>query len=83
MIAAIFILLGLSMSGIMIGCGYALFEKRKYKLCKVLAIAECVVFPYGTLLGVLLLTDLARPEGKAFFQESSVSERYTPDPWVD
>lgn len=47
--------------------GYFLLKRRNHTYCLVMACIECIFMPFGTVLGVLTILLLLRPEVKALF----------------
>ncbi len=43
-------------------------QRKRYTFIIVIAAVECAVFPFGTVLGVLTLIQLSKPEIKALFE---------------
>lgn len=67
-IGTFIILFGLSLAVLMILTGRYLGQQRKYTFCFVMACVECINVPLGTVLGVLTLMALNRPEVKDMFE---------------
>lgn len=65
--ALLFILAGLTLAGAMAYAGRNLARHTRYTACFVVAAVECVLMPYGTVLGVFTLIVLVRPSVKALF----------------
>ncbi|QWP76493.1 hypothetical protein J5226_23410 [Lysobacter sp. K5869] len=64
---AIFILVGMAFAASMALAGRRLRQRRSYTLCLVLAALSCMFMPFGTVIGVLALVLLVKPEVKAMF----------------
>jgi hypothetical protein len=58
--ASVFILLGWATAAIMIFAGRRLRQRRSHTFCFVLACFECVIFPFGTVLGVFSIIHLSK-----------------------
>jgi hypothetical protein len=67
-IGTFIIVLGLSLAVLIIEAGRGLSQQRKYTFCFVIACIECMNVPLGTVLGVLTLMALNRPEVKEMFE---------------
>jgi len=60
----------LALATALILAGSFLRQRRRWTFCLVMAALSCAWFPFGTVLGVLTILVLARPEVKARFQAS-------------
>jgi hypothetical protein len=72
-IAALFILSGWGLAVAMVGAGRALAKRRHYTFCLVVAAAECLLMPFGTILGVFTIVVLMRESVKRLFENQSPS----------
>lgn len=63
----VFVLCGLALAVAMAIAGRKLQRQRSYLYCLVIAGIECMLFPFGTTLGVLTLIVLLRPTVKERF----------------
>lgn len=61
------ILLGWALAIAIVVSGWFLNKRQHYLYCLVIAGVECILMPYGTVLGVLTIFLLVRPEVKALF----------------
>jgi len=66
-IPAVFIVCGLSLAVSMIVSGRFLAARRHYLFCLVTAAIECIVMPFGTILGVFSIVVLTRDSVKVMF----------------
>ncbi len=74
--ASVFIVLGLIMAIFIFINGRCLAKRRHLKFCQVMAGVECLVMPFGTVLGVFTLVVLTRESVKPLFGISpSASEQ--------
>jgi hypothetical protein len=66
--AGALILLGWTFAGCAAFTGRSLAQRKRYMFCVVVALLECVMcMPIGTILGVLTIIVLMRPQVKAAF----------------
>jgi hypothetical protein len=65
--ASMFILLGWSMAVLILTTGRFLARRRHYQFCLVMACIECLVMPFGTVLGVFTIIVLVRESVKPLF----------------
>jgi len=65
--AAVFILCGLVIAVLMALAGGYLRQRRHYTFCLVIAAIECMLIPFGTVLGVFTLIVLMRASVKPLF----------------
>ena len=65
--ASVFILLGWALAVIMILAGRRLRQRRSHTFCFVLACFECVIIPFGTVLGVFTIIHLSRDSVRQLF----------------
>ena len=61
------ILAGLAFSTCILAAGFFLRRRKYYWICFALACAECIVAPFGTILGVLTIVTLCNESAKAEF----------------
>jgi hypothetical protein len=54
-------------AGLIIANGYSLAKQRRHTFCMVVAALECLLVPFGTVLGVLTLVLLTRHPVKHLF----------------
>lgn len=66
--AILFILCGLIFSGFVFLTARFLSRRRHHTFCVVMAGIECLLMPYGTVLGVLTIIVLMRDSVKTLFQ---------------
>jgi hypothetical protein len=69
-IAACFIVCGLGLAVSMLLTGRYLGQRRRPLFCLIVAAIECMIMPFGTVLGVFTLIALTRPQIRALFPES-------------
>lgn len=67
-IASVFILAGWALAISIFTAGRLLARRSRYMYCFVVAAIECILMPYGTVLGVFTIIVLNRPSVKALFQ---------------
>ena len=65
--AAIFIMIGWALAGCVIAVGRCLAKRRRYLFCLVMAGIECILMPFGTVLGVFTIIVLMRDSVKEIF----------------
>jgi hypothetical protein len=58
--ASVFIVLGLIMAILILINGRCLAKRRHFMFCQVMACVECLLMPFGTVLGVFTLIVLSR-----------------------
>jgi hypothetical protein len=68
LIAAFIIALGWTMAICIFCVGRCIARRRRYTFCFVVAAIECLLMPYGTVLGVFTIIVLMRPSVKAMFE---------------
>jgi hypothetical protein len=66
-LAAIFILCGLSFAACVAVSGWFLQKRTRYLYCMVMAGIECAFVPFGTVLGVFTIITLVKPETQQLF----------------
>ncbi len=70
-IAALFILSGWALAVAQVIAGRALARRRHYTFCLVVAAGECLLMPFGTILGVFTIVVLMRESVKRLFREQN------------
>lgn len=65
---ALFLVVCLTMTSLMVLAGRSLAQRRRYTLCLVVAALSCLFTPFGTVLGVFTLVVLLKPAVKPAFQ---------------
>lgn len=73
-IPSILIVCGLSLAVCMIVSGRFLAGRRHYLFCLVTAAIECIVMPFGTVLGIFSIIMLTRDSVKGMFPVKGRSE---------
>ncbi len=71
---AVIILIGWTLSVIIIVAGRKLKARRSRTFCMVVAGLECILMPFGTVLGVLTLIVLMRPSVEQLFAKDEAAE---------
>jgi hypothetical protein len=66
--AAVFILAGWTLAGLIFASGRAIKNRRRHTFCVVVACLSCMFMPFGTVLGVFDLIVLSRPGVKGLFK---------------
>ena len=66
--ALVFILIGWSLTITIISAGLKLKRRKNWLYCMIIAGIECVMFPFGTVLGVFTIIVLMRDSVKMLFQ---------------
>ena len=69
------IAVGWIFAGFIATAGRFLAKRRHYLFCLIVAGVECLVMPYGTVLGVFTLMVLMRPSVNALFAANRDSRR--------
>ena len=69
-ISVAFIASGLVLAGFIAYAGRCLQQRRRHTLCLVVAGLECMLMPFGTVLGVFTLVVLMKPQVKPLFVPS-------------
>ena len=69
-IGGMFITLGWTMAALILATGRFLARKRHYLFCLTIAGLECVLMPFGTVLGVFTIIVLVRESVKRLFAEN-------------
>lgn len=70
-IGAVIILCGLTLSACIFAAGRFIAQRRNYTFCLVIAGLECLMMPFGTVLGVFTIVVLMRDTVKPLFGYSS------------
>jgi hypothetical protein len=65
--ACLLILLGLVMASLIFYNGRCLARRKHYTFCQVMAGVECLMMPFGTVLGIFTLMVLGRGSVRALF----------------
>lgn len=68
LVGASFIVAGLGYAVLVAVAGRFLARARNWTFCVVMAALSCALFPFGTVLGVLTIVYLAKPEVKELFE---------------
>jgi hypothetical protein len=68
--AVLFIVFGLTFAGFIAYAGRCLRQRRRHTLCLVVGALECMMMPFGTVLGVFTLITLTKPSVKALFADT-------------
>lgn len=64
---AVFVTIGGTLAGCIIAAGRCLTRRRRYLFCLVMAGIECILMPFGTVLGVFTIIVLMRESVKELF----------------
>ena len=64
---------GWTLAGLTLYAGRCLANNRRHTFCTVTACLNCIIFPFGTILGVLTLIVLSRPSVKQRFESAPPS----------
>lgn len=67
LLPSILVLAGWTLAGFIVATGRKLKKRTSYTFCLVVAGIECIVMPFGTVLGVFTLVVLSRESVKALF----------------
>jgi len=67
-LGAALILMGLGYAALVAVAGNFLRLARNWTFCMVMAALSCAFFPFGTVLGVLTIVALSKPEVRALFE---------------
>lgn len=67
--ASLFIACGLTFAGFIAYAGRCLRQRRRHTLCLIVAGLECMMMPFGTVLGVFTLIALTKPQVRALFAD--------------
>ncbi len=68
--AALLIASGLTFAVFIAYAGRCLRQRRRHTLCLVVGALECMMMPFGTVLGVFTLIALTKPPVKALFADT-------------
>jgi len=79
-IPALMILCGFTLSTFVIVAGKRLASQRSHTFCLVIAGIECLIVPFGTVLGVFTILTLIRPEARQLFGLPPLSKDGTAAP---
>lgn len=66
-LGALAILIGWTISSLIIAAGRSLAHRRRLTFCQVVAGIECMMMPLGTALGIFSLIVLTKAEARALF----------------
>ena len=66
-LALTFMITGWCLAALMIAAGRCLARRRRHRFCMVVAAVECILMPYGTVLGVFTIIVLMRDSVKRLF----------------
>lgn len=69
-IASVIILAGWTIAGLMIAAGRSMARGKRHMFCLVVAGLECLIMPFGTILGVFTIIVLMRDSVREAFMES-------------
>ena len=69
-LGATFIIFGWALAVCMIIAGRYIKQRKKRMFCFVIAAIECMLMPFGTVLGIFTLINLNKDSVKALFNES-------------
>lgn len=67
LLPSLLVLAGWTLAGFIVATGRKLKKRTSYTFCLVVAGVECIVMPFGTVLGVFTLVVLSRESVKALF----------------
>ncbi len=73
-LASVLILVGWTLAVAIVNAGRCLAGRTHYMRCFVVAGIECIIMPFGTVLGVFTIIVLSRPSVKALFQSEGTSQ---------
>ena len=65
--AAVVIMVGLTFSVMIACCGWCIVKRKRHGFCMVMAGVECMVFPFGTILGVFTIIVLSGESVRELF----------------
>lgn len=68
-VASVFIACGLGLAVSMFLTARYLRQRRRHLFCLVVAALECMIMPFGTVLGVFTLIALTKPQIRALFPD--------------
>ena len=69
-VATVAIVTGWALAVGLVVAGWMLQQRRAYYFCLVMAGVACLFQPFGTVLGILTIVVLARPQAKALFDRA-------------
>ena len=72
--AAVFILVGITISTLILISGYKLSKLKSRMFCLVMGCVQCLFMPFGTVLGVFTIILLADDEVIQLFKENAQSD---------
>ncbi len=67
LLPAFAIVCGLAMSAMIVLAGRRLQARQTYTFCLIIAIIECLMMPFGTVLGIFTILVLQRPSVRELF----------------
>jgi hypothetical protein len=70
-LASIFILLGWALAISEVLAGIYLKQRKNRTFCIVIGACECLMMPFGTILGIFTLLLLTKPHIEALFERES------------
>ncbi len=70
-VATLIILAGWTLAACVLAAGRCLARRRRYTFCVVIAAIQCLMVPFGTVLGVFTIIVLMRPSVKPLFDQSA------------
>jgi hypothetical protein len=73
-IGVVLIVLGWAFAACIIIAGRSLARQVHYLFCMVMAAIECMLMPFGTVLGIFTIIVLARPTVKEMFEQNAESK---------
>ncbi|MDB6113020.1 MAG: hypothetical protein JWR69_4770 [Pedosphaera sp.] len=68
LLGGFFVLLGWAVAAVILYAGRCLAQRKHYTFCLVVAALTCLMFPFGTVLGIFTLIVLQRPRVQELFQ---------------
>lgn len=77
---AIFILAGWTFAGLVVAAGRRLHRRRSHTFCLVIAGIECMLIPFGTVLGVLTIIVLVKEPVRQLFAAQDAAYAGPPTP---
>jgi len=73
LLSLLFVLGGWALSALIVTAGLKLRKRKSLTFCQVVAGIECILIPFGTVLGVLTLIVLTRESVKTVFESRPVA----------
>jgi hypothetical protein len=67
--ASVFIALGWALAGCVIAAGRFLVARKHYMFCLIMAGIECILIPFGTVLGVFTIVVLMKESVQRLFSQ--------------